>query len=272
MYVGFQIYPFMHMSQAMELQLDIPEILSMCAEIGYDGWECFLDQPNQVADHAEFLANIPLEMRSAYINLTLHDAYVSSSEISRALELVHAYQHFGIQYLVVNPSPIDWSGEQNKNDQQLTHQLKSLNTLAKQLSSSGVNLAYHTHSSEMRAGAKEQFHMLLNTDPQHVSWCIDCDWIYLGSDNSALSVYDWLKMFGKRVSMIHIRQIQDGVRNQKIESGDIDYVHVQRLIEDNGNEPLIINEQITGDPIAAYHDMKNNYKDSLAAMNAIFSP
>ena len=98
-----------------------------------------------------------------------------------------------------------------------------LNTLGEKLKGMGVTLAYHNHNMELKNAAREFHHVMLGTDPANLSLCLDAHWIYRGSGDSQVSLFDILKLYGERVSELHLRQSQDGVWTETFTDGDIDY-------------------------------------------------
>ena len=129
----------------------------------------------------------------------------------------------GTKIVVTNPSPIKWGGPELKNDSELSVQAKSMEKLGVELKKKGLTLAYHTHDVELRAGAREFHHILQNTSPENVSFCFDIHWVYRGSADSQVAVFDVLKMYGSRVVELHIRQSVNGVWAETFGAGDIDY-------------------------------------------------
>ena len=79
-------------------------------------------------------------------------------------------QSLGTKIIVTNPSPLGWGSKENKTDQQLLDQAVALDKLGAELRAMGLTLAYHTHDSEFRAGAREFHHMMLATDPLTMYW------------------------------------------------------------------------------------------------------
>ena len=74
------------------------------------------------------------------------------------------------------------------------------------LQAMSMTLAYHNHDMEMRCSAREFHHMMLGTDPELVTLCLDAHWIYRGSEDSSVALFDIVKLYVKRISEFHIRQ------------------------------------------------------------------
>ncbi|UBM58437.1 sugar phosphate isomerase/epimerase [Marinilongibacter aquaticus] len=185
-----------------------------------------------------------IRMPSVYVNSTLHEARTVSQEIEKVLKIARLAKSYGTSIVVTNPSPISWGEGQLKSDRQLSVQAKALNDLGTALRQLGMHLAYHTHDMEMKAGAREFHHMLQNTEPQNMSFCFDVHWIYRGSGNSALAVYDVLKMYGNRVIELHLRQSKAGLYEEVFSGdGDIDYHFVASELQKQKVRAHLVIEQ-----------------------------
>ena len=82
-------------------------------------------------------------------------------------------------------------------------------------------LAYHNHDAEMREGAREFHHMLTGTDPANVKLCLDAHWIYRGSGNSQVALFDIVEIYVDRIVELHLRQSHDGIWSEVFGEGDI---------------------------------------------------
>lgn len=263
MYLAAQIYPFYQLYQSRNIQPDYKAIFTLLKETGYDGFEGFLDKTDETDAYWEDLEESGLRMRTGYMNLTLHEESHSYQERERALRAAEKYIPRGLTHLVINPVPLDWSDRTlSKNDRQLTIQLENLNRLGKALKENGVVLSYHTHDTEMAGGAKEIFHMLLNSNRDYLSWCYDGDWISRGSGHSPLAMLNWARLFGDRISIVHIRQSTDTVWDDAVGPGDFDYPALAKILGKNKSQPLFINEQIPADPSTAFFGRYDNYRNS----------
>ena len=61
----------------------------------------------------------------------------------------------------------------------------------------------------------------LGTDPEHVTLCLDAHWICRGAGNSAVALFDVVKLYGPRVTELHLRQSVDNVWTEALSEGDI---------------------------------------------------
>ena len=210
---------------------------------GLDGIEPSLTSTAQISEMARLLDLHGLEMRSVYVNSTLHE----EEEAKKSIELVSAIagrcKLLGTTIVVTNPNPIKWGSGQDKTDQQLQVQAAAIDKLGYAIRQRGMTLAYHTHDSEFRAGAREFHHMMQATDPQNVSFCLDVHWVYRGASNSNVALFDIIEMYGDRIAELHIRQSKDQVWTETFGAGDIDYERVASVLKRSDFKPHLVLEQ-----------------------------
>jgi len=159
--------------------------LAEVAASGIDGFEPGVGGLQQVQKIAPLLKKHGLEMRSLYVNSTLHEAGQVDRSIEQVLAAAAKAKAVGTRIIVTNPSPIRWGGPENKDDEQLKTQAAALNTLGAELRRMGLTLAYHNHDIELRQAAREFHHMMVGTGPKNVTLCLDAHWVYRGAGNSA---------------------------------------------------------------------------------------
>ncbi len=230
--------------QGQNLDQVLDEGLAEVAASGLDGYEPSLADVAQVDRLAPLLKKHGLEMRSFYVNSLLHEADQADQSIEQILTVARrAKEEAGACIVVTNPSPLAWGGPQNKNDAQLKTQAVSLNRLGAELKKIGLTLAYHNHDMELREAAREFHHMMLGTDPANVTLCLDSHWVYRGSGNSQVALFDIVKLYGSRVSELHLRQSKDGVWTEAFGEGDIDYRAFASALRETGARPHVVLEQ-----------------------------
>ncbi len=191
----------------------------------------------------EVLRRNTIQMPSVYVNSVLHDASEAEKSIALVLSVAEETRKYGTKIVVTNPSPIEWGGKQLKSDAQLVEQARNVERLGSALKKLGMTLAYHTHDMELLAGAREFHHVMQNTSPEYVSFCFDVHWIYRGSQNSQVAVFDVLKLYGSRVIELHIRQSVQGIWSETFGEGDIDYGRFARALKDMKLHPHLVIEQ-----------------------------
>src|SRR5262249_58729600 len=99
----------------------------------------------------------------------------------------------------------------------------NLDKFGAELTKRGMTLAYHNHDAELRHAAREFHHMMLGTDAKKVSLCLDSHWVYRGSGNSQVALFDVVKLYGKRIVELHLRQSAKGAWTEAFGEGDVDH-------------------------------------------------
>lgn len=257
---------------------DLPACIREVADSGLDGFEPVIGSLAQLDALAVLLGQAGLEMRSIYVGTELHDPKQAPRSIDSVLAIAEKARPLGTRIIVTNPNtlPRDAQGAQaDKNDAQLQTQARSLDCLGRQLAEAGLTLAYHNHDAELRQAAREFHHMMLATDPAHVTLCLDAHWIFRGAGNSALAVHDIVKLYGRRVSELHLRQSVGGVWCETFGKGDIDYSHIARDLAAQSVQPHLVMEQAvekaspaTMNAVQAHRISVRNARETLKALAA----
>lgn len=217
--------------------------LADVAAAGLNGFEPILGSPQQAEQVATTCRKHNLEMRSFYVNSTLHTPDDASRSIPHILAIASKAKEFGARIVVTNPNPIRWGGPENKTDAMLKTQAAALNELGQKLADLGMVLSYHNHDIELRNAAREFHHMMCGTDPKFVTLCLDAHWIYRGSGNSAVAVFDVLKLYGPRISELHLRQSAKDIWTESFGQGDIDYLALAKQLAAINLKPHLVMEQ-----------------------------
>ncbi len=251
---------------------DLDVGLGQVAASGVNGFEPSLTSTSQVDQMAPLLEKYSMEMRSVYVNSKLHEKEESEKSIESVLRIVEKCKALGTKIIVTNPSPLGWGSAENKTDQHLRDQAAALEKLGAEIHNMGLTLAYHTHDSEFRAGAREFHHMMQHTDPKHVTFCMDVHWVYRGALNSNVAVFDVIKMYGDRITELHIRQSNNHVWTETFGDGDIDYTNVVRVLNDLGLQPLLVLEQAAEEGTPATMSALEAHRQSQATVRKIFAP
>lgn len=215
-----------------------------------DGYEPLANNPQEIEQVGPLLKKHGLEMRSLYVNSVLHERDKAEASIEAVLAIARKAKDLGTEIIVTNPSPIRWGGPENKDDAQLKVQAMSLEKLGRRLREMGLVLSYHNHDIELRNAAREFHHMMVGTDPGCVTLCLDAHWIYRGAGNSQVALFDVLKLYGPRITELHLRQSKDGIWTEAFGDGDIDYPAVAKHLLEINVRPHIVLEQAveTGSP------------------------
>lgn len=243
---------------------DLDACIAEVAKTGIKAYEPSFTSAEEVRKLGSVLKKHQLAMPSAYVNSVLHKKEEAAQSITTVLAIADEAKKWGVKILVTNPTPIRWGGDEVKTDAELQEQAANLDRLGAALRQKGITLAYHTHDVEMKAGAREFHHMFLATSPANVAFCFDVHWVYRGSQNSQIAVFDVLKLYGKRVIELHLRQSVDGVWSETFGEGDIDYRRFAAELKKLKLQPQLVVEQCvegkspqTMDAVAAHvRDLK----------------
>ena len=217
--------------------------LTEFTQAGLTAYEPSFNNADEVRKLAPYLPKYKLAMPSLYVNSSLHTADQAQASIDSVLAIADAAKPLGARIVVTNPNPIKWGSNDDKTDDQLAEQAKNLDRLGAELRKRGLTLAYHTHAPEHRQAAREFHHMLLTSDPKNVSFCLDAHWVYRGSGNSQIALFDVVKLYGKRIVEVHIRQSKNGIWQETLSDGDIDYRRLAATLKTQGIRPLLVLEQ-----------------------------
>jgi len=218
-------------------------VLQDVARSGINGYEPLATSPTQIDQLGPLLKENGLDMRSLYVNSVLHKADEADRSIGQVLEIAAKAKTAGTTIIVTNPSPIRWGGPENKTDDQLKAQAGSLERLGRQLNAMGMQLAYHNHDIELRNAAREFHHMMVGTDPKYVTLCLDAHWVYRGSGNSSVALFDIIELYGSRVTELHLRQSVNQIWSEAFGDGDIDYRAIAKRLLAIGVRPHLVLEQ-----------------------------
>jgi inosose dehydratase len=217
--------------------------LGELASCGLDGYEPLANNPQEIERLGPLLKQHGLEMRSLYVNSTLHERDKAGESIDAVLAIARKAKEIGTKIIVTNPSPIRWGGPENKNDAQLKVQAAAMETLGRKLRAMGLILSYHNHDIELRNAAREFHHMMVGTDPAYVTLCLDAHWVYRGAGNSAVALFDVLKLYGSRITELHLRQSKNNIWTEAFGEGDIDYPAIAKHLTEINVRPHLVLEQ-----------------------------
>ncbi len=245
LYLACNHYPWIvfYRREGRDFNASLDAGLAEVAQSGVDGFEPIVTAPEQIDGLAPLLEKHGLEMRSLYVNSVLHEPDQVDASIAQVLAIAQKAKRIGARIIVTNPSPIRWGGPENKDDAQLRLQAKSLDKLGAELKSIGLVLSYHNHDVELRNAAREFHHMMLGTDPEHVTLCLDAHWIYRGSGNSSVALFDVVKLYGPRVTELHFRQSKETIWTETFCDGDVDYPALAARLLEIGVKPHLVIEQ-----------------------------
>lgn len=209
--------------EGRDFAADLDAGLAVVKASGLDGYEPSAGSAAEVEGLAPRLRRQGLEMRSIYVGSALHTEAEAEASQAKVLAIARAAKAWGTRVIVTNPNPLAWGGPQAKTDDQLRVQAAALNRLGRALADLDLVLAYHNHDVELRNAGREFHHMMNGTDPRWVSLCLDAHWVFRGSGNSQVALFDVVKLYGERVVEVHLRQSSQGIWSETLATGDIDY-------------------------------------------------
>ncbi len=241
------------------------------AASGINGYEASITTPDQITQLAPLLRKHNLEMRSIYVNSVLHDPAQAEKSIEQILTIAKKAKEIGVNIFVTNPSPIQWGGQEAKDDKQLITQANAMNRLGRELSSMGLILAYHNHDMELQNAAREFHHMMVGTDPRYVTLCLDAHWVYRGAGNSSVALFDIEKLYATRITELHLRQSINNVWAETFGEGDIDYPALARYLLNLNIKPHLVLEQAVEKGTPKTMDPVTVHQKSSAYVRRIFA-
>ncbi|MEZ0538877.1 sugar phosphate isomerase/epimerase family protein [Fibrella arboris] len=239
---------------------------------GFTAYEPGLNSVKQLQELAPRLSQFKLSMPSIYVNSSLHRQAEATGSMASVLAIADEARRLGTRLLVTNPNPIKWGSPDNKSDAELDEQVRNLDWLGGELRKRGLTLAYHTHAPEHRAAAREFHHMMVASNPANVSLCLDVHWVYRGSGNSQVALFDVVRLYGKRIVALHVRQSNAGIWSETFTpTGDIDYPRLWSTLKSLAVKPLIVLEQCleTGSPNTM--DAVSAHRQDLVTAKALFT-
>jgi inosose dehydratase len=274
MHIATNTYPWgtfaKRENQSFNLHTD--EALASIASAGMTGYEPAVSKLGEFDGLGERLKAHGLEMRSLYVNSTLHDEALAEDSLKSFYPIVKRARDLGCKIIVTNPSPIKWGGQENKTDAQLSHQAILLNTLGEKLRKMGMTLAYHNHDIELRNGGREFHHMLTATDPDNVKFCLDAHWVFRGCGDSQIALFDVLEHYGSRIVELHLRQSNGGVWTEVFTGeGDINYARLSMWLKEKGIHPHLVLEQAVENGSPHTMDAVTAHKQSLENVRKLFA-
>jgi inosose dehydratase len=243
------------------------------AQTGLKAFEPNMADQAMAINYVAALKKHNIAMPSIYVGSTLHEPEAIKNSIAQILAIADVAKTYGTKIVVTNPNPVKWGSDLLKTDTQLQLQAQAMEELGSKLRKRGMTLAYHTHHIELKAGAREFHHILLNTTPENVSFCFDVHWVYRGSENSEVAVFDVLKLYGKRIVELHIRQSVKGVWSETFSAeGDIDYRRLVRELSAMKIHPHIVIEQCLEPGSPNTIDAVAAHKQDFMAVKETFKP
>jgi inosose dehydratase len=247
------------------------EALAAIASAGCAGYEPIISDVGEFEGLGARLRAHGLDMRSIYVNSSLHEESAAAATIGHVLAVARRAVGVGTRIIVTNPSPIRWGGPENKTDLQIRSQAVALDRLGRELRAIGVTLAYHNHDAELRLGAREFHHMLTATAAANVKFCLDAHWVFRGCGDSQVALFDAVEHYGDRIVELHLRQSRGGVWTEVFSAeGDVDYARLSAWLQRHDIRPRLTLEQAVESGSAKTVDSVTAHRQGLAAVRDVF--
>ena len=257
--------------EGRDFHRDLNASLKAVRQSGSDGLEPLLETAEDAKRMGEALRSNGLEMRSAYVNTTLHREDAVGPSIRSVMEIAREARKYGTRIIVTNPVPLRWGGMEDKSDSELRTQARALNDLGRELKTLGMVLAYHNHDSELRQAARELHHMMVGTDPKYVKLCLDVHWIYRGSGNSEVALRDFVRLYVRRIVEVHVRQSQGGTWSEVFGGGDIDSIPIVETLKAARVRAHIVVEQAVEAGTPHTMDAETAMRRSIEQVRSLFA-
>jgi inosose dehydratase len=241
------------------------------ASTGLKSYEPGVTDVQAIEALGPLLRRYAIGMPSLYVSSTLHQPDTAPQSIDLVMKIALAAKALGTRIIVTNPSPIRWDSPEDKDDAALTVQATNLEKLGSLLKEQGMTLAYHNHDIELRQGAREFHHMMASTDPRYVSLCLDVHWIYRGTGNSQVALMDIVRLYGKRIAELHLRQSTDHVWSEVFGKGDIDYEKLVTALVNLKVRPHLVMEQCVEEKTASTTDVVSAQRQGLKYVTEVFA-
>lgn len=201
-----------------KLEDNLDEALAATARAGFtvvEGWLEYFATPERAAASKAALDRHGLAMRAVYTGGRMHEADPATAAIDLILARATIARAHGVDTIVMNPDQM----AAEKTDAELAVQSQNLDRLGAALRAMGLRFAIHQHDREMRSGAREWYHILRNTKPENVAFCLDLHWVYRGGQDPLTL----LKAAGTRVADLHLRNSVNTIWSEDFGPGDVDY-------------------------------------------------
>jgi len=173
----------------------------------------------QEVEAAGFYNHSAAEVKDAMqqTNLRLVSSHYSANTLYPQTDQIIDFAHqLGLQYIVCsfpaikNPSRLADTSYQGVRKAFLTedwhYNAEQFNLIGEKVKAAGMKFAYHNHTIEFRLtdGIVPFDELMRLTDPDKVSFEVDCGWVTVGAGNPE----EILHKYGKRIHMLHLKDFK----------------------------------------------------------------
>ena len=186
------------------MEKDFQGTVRHTAKIGYDGVEFAGFYGNSAAEVKRLLAEA---------GLYCHSSHCSADQFGDAFEETLAFhREIGCKYIILPYYSFSCPEDIDK-------LVQLLNRAGEQAAPYGIKVGYHNHQHEFASiGGKQILDEIAARTSENVVIQLDVYWAaYAGIDPIA-----WIKKWGKKVEMIHLKQIDSNKENVDLPDGILD--------------------------------------------------
>ncbi|RJS90928.1 sugar phosphate isomerase/epimerase [Candidatus Bathyarchaeota archaeon] len=168
---------------------DLVGVLDEVSSLGYEGIECGTDTFNAVSDAKGILESRGLSLAGFHTGI----GAVSREEVEKALSTL---EDLGGRYLIFSGA----GGRENSDENYLKNS-KRLDEYGRLAMERGIKVCYHNHWQEIVNDERGIRLILENTDPRHVSLCVDTYWVKHGGGDPL----EFIRKHKDRVVYLHLK-------------------------------------------------------------------
>ncbi len=192
-----------------------PDILGEIQAAGYRATEWSSSLPADPDRLLPGLVGHQLEVTGAFVGLALRDPAQYGAELYRALDTAAFLHSIGATTMIVadsgDPARQAAAGHVTADlglgERGWTSLTAGLDELGGRVQAMGLQLVFHNHVGTYVETAEETARLLDTTDPQRVSWCLDCGHLAYGGGDTLAMLGD----YGARVAYAHIKDVDGDV-------------------------------------------------------------
>jgi sugar phosphate isomerase/epimerase len=262
-YIFSQVYP-MH---NIRMEDRVPEVMETIKAAGYSTVELVSGffTPDNASNTAQSLLLNRLKCAVVYNSGPMHTAEGAKETIQQTVALAKRVKAVH-PFIAINFNATPKPNNEAKTDAELGVQSESINKLAKEMKKQGLRLFIHQHSPEMAQDAREWRHILKNTDPKTVEFCLDTHWVLRGGQDPMTI----LKECAPRLAALHLRNSKAGVWMEDFGDGELDYNTVAAFLKQNGFKGYLVVELAYDKKTDMTRTLEENLKRSREYTEKVF--
>ena len=214
-------------SRSIDFRDNLEMVFREMAVCGLDGVQSRMAYAD-TAENAEKLADLcnrsGLRLSSLYGDCMLYDKNLLEREADAFVQRAEIASLSGSRLIAVNMAA---PKGRDKTEDEVKTQAEGLNKIGRRLNASGIRIALHNHTPEMKNDAKELKYLMANLAEDNIGICLDISW----ADMAGVSYTDLIDQYHERLFEIHVRNNIDREQgfSQSVDEGIISYpaIHQQ---------------------------------------------